>query len=119
MKRSPLKRKKRINSISKKRRQLSNDEYRFRQAVRERDKVCAKCGMPGQSVHHIKGRSYPSLWCDPENGLFLCELPCHAFFELHPGYADAWVRKNRPEQWDYVTKHIKNRYGNEKYEAKK
>jgi hypothetical protein len=44
-----------------------------RALVKERDKVCVKCGAPGEEIDHIDGDS-----CDPGNLQLLCKTCHHA-----------------------------------------
>jgi 5-methylcytosine-specific restriction endonuclease McrA len=70
-----------------------------RQALVERDgEMCARCGRPGDHLHHILCKSsHPDLRRKPENHILLCR-ECHDYAHSHIGDFRRFVSEARPEQ---------------------
>jgi len=94
MKRTPLKRKTRLNPVSKKRRGLTKARQDTRRIVLDRDMnrcqaqlMVAGCTFHATDVHEIKSRARGGSIVDVNNCISLCRS-CHSWLTTHPAMAE-------------------------------
>src|SRR3990167_7670347 len=90
---------------SKRTKLIQKADALIRERVRERDKVCQKCGSPQASQpSHVYSRNDKRIRWDENNILWMCYF-CHIqWWHREPMEAHEWFKAKFPDRWKYLQK---------------
>lgn len=101
-----------MNKRKLEKRERNKKDKVWREAIKERDKVCVIClSSKFLNCHHIFPRNLTEFRWDLKNGILLC--PKHHKWGTYSAHKNGlwfvnWLIENRTEQYVYLTSKLSN-----------